>query len=59
MVRALREHDLVDEYRLLTFPSVVGAGQRLFPENGRPTALTCLSAKQSGPAVLTRYGRAQ
>jgi dihydrofolate reductase len=59
VVRALQDADLVDEYRLLTFPTVLGAGERLFPENGKPVYLDCLSVDQAGPAVLTRYGRQQ
>lgn len=58
IVHALQDADLVDEYRLLTFPTILGAGQRLFPEKSHPAYLDCLSADQAGPAVLTRYGRA-
>ena len=49
--------DLVDEYRLLTFPTILGTGERLFPAGGPPAQLECLSAEQSGAAVLSRYGR--
>ena len=49
--------DLVDEYRLLTFPTVLGAGERLFGESGSPVYLECLSAEPAGAVVLTRYGR--
>lgn len=59
VVRTLMDHDLIDEYRLLIFPSVIGAGRRLFPSDGAPIALTCLSAEQAGAAVLTRYRRAR
>ena len=46
--------------RLLTFPTILGTGERLFPPAGRPPAyLEVLSAEQSGAAVLTRYGRAR
>lgn len=57
VVRALMAEDLVDEYRLLTFPTVAGTGDPLFPAGGPPAYLRLLSAEQSGPAVLTRYQR--
>ncbi|MFJ3224333.1 dihydrofolate reductase family protein [Streptomyces sp. NPDC086783] len=58
VVDRLMAADLVDEYRLLTFPTVLGTGRRLFPDDGRHAELECLAAEQIGAAVLTRYRRA-
>jgi dihydrofolate reductase len=59
VVHALMAADLIDEYRLLTFPDILGTGERLFPDGSPPAYLECLSAGQSGAAVLARYGRTQ
>ena len=58
IVHPLMTADLIDEYRLLTFPTILGTGERLFPAGSPPAHLECLSAERSGAAVLTRYGRA-
>ena len=58
VVHTLMGQDLIDEYRLLTFPTVVGTGRRLFPGGGAPAYLETLSAEVAGAAVLSRYARA-
>jgi dihydrofolate reductase len=57
VVHTLMAGDLIDEYRLLIFPTVLGTGERLFPAGSPPTYLESLSAEQTGAAVLTRYAR--
>jgi dihydrofolate reductase len=57
VVRELMAHDLVDEYRLLVFPLVLGAGTRLFPDGAAPVNLALVSAQTAGPAVRLIYTR--
>lgn len=60
LVHTLMQHDLVDEYRLMVFPIVLGSGKRLFPEGTDTTRLRLLDSKSVGSGVLVlTYERAQ
>jgi dihydrofolate reductase len=57
IVHTLIAADLVDDYRLLTFPVVLGHGTRLFPDGVRPADLTCRQAEPVGEAVFSSWAR--
>jgi dihydrofolate reductase len=51
LVRTLIEHDLVDEFRLVIFPVVLGAGERLFGESSDKTPLRLVHAETVGEGL--------
>jgi dihydrofolate reductase len=57
VVRTLMAHDLVDEYRLIVFPTVLGKGSRLFDDHVAPVELELAAAEPVGPAVFMVYRR--
>lgn len=61
LIQTLLDADLVDEYRLWTFPVVIGEGKRLFPGHGPRAELTLRKSAASGNsgAVMTIYRRSQ
>jgi dihydrofolate reductase len=57
LVRGLMAEGLVDEYRLMVFPIVLGSGKRLFGESDDPSVLTLVDSKtlDSGTLILTYH----
>jgi dihydrofolate reductase len=54
LLQTLMKDHLVDEYRILIHPLVIGSGKRLFVENGEPAKLRLVATRtlSSGVAVL-------
>jgi dihydrofolate reductase len=52
LVDTLRENGLVDEYRLMVHPVVLGSGKRLFKDGAAGTDLELVDYRQVGPDVL-------
>jgi dihydrofolate reductase len=50
LARTLHDAGLVDEYRLLVFPIVLGSGKRLFPDGANTSACTLVDSE------ITRAG---
>jgi dihydrofolate reductase len=52
LARQLVEHDLVDEYRLMLEPVLLGGGKTIFPADGRARPLELVSVTQASTGVL-------
>ena len=52
LVHTLTTHDLVDEYRLMIHPIVMGKGKRLFRDEGAPKKLRLVDSKTTTTGVL-------
>ncbi|HEY9291630.1 MAG TPA: dihydrofolate reductase family protein [Microlunatus sp.] len=58
LISALQHHDLVDEYRLLTFPILLGGGKRMFGDTGTMTRFELVHSTVSATGVtINSYRR--
>jgi len=59
LCQTLIAHDLIDEYRLLFFPVVLGTGKRLFGAGAIPATLKLVSSRATSTGtVISVYRRA-
>lgn len=52
LVRTLMQHDLIDEYRLMVHPVIVGKGKRLFTEGSDTRTLRLVESKATATGVM-------
>jgi dihydrofolate reductase len=52
LVHTLMEHDLVDEVRLMVYPFVLGAGERLFGETSDKKSVRPLATRTVGESLV-------
>jgi dihydrofolate reductase len=52
LARQLTENDLVDEYRLMVEPILLGGGKTIFPGDGRARPLELMSVAQAATGTL-------
>jgi dihydrofolate reductase len=52
LIQTLLRHNLVDQYRLWTFPLVIGSGKRLFSDGTIPAGLKLVDSKVSSTGVV-------
>lgn len=55
LVQTLARHDLVDEYRLLVYPVVLGGGKKIFPEGLRVNLRLLEAQPTPSGVVFMRY----
>jgi dihydrofolate reductase len=59
LVGMLMQHDLVDEFRLMVFPVVLGSGKRLFPDGADATSFRLVEARPAGSVAIITLQRAE
>lgn len=57
LVNTLMQRDLIDEYRLMVFPVVLGGGKRLFADHTETKTLELVGSKTTGSGVVVNTYR--
>jgi len=52
LAQGLAEHGLVDDYRLMVYPVILGSGKRLFADSGQMAALKLVDSRPAGDGIV-------
>jgi dihydrofolate reductase len=55
LLHTLARHDLIDEYRLIVYPLVLGGGKKVFPDGARVNLRLVEARPLPSGVVLTHY----
>jgi dihydrofolate reductase len=58
LVRTLVDEGLVDEYRLMVFPTLLGAGKRLFGDTSAAASVRLVHSQPAGETVILTFAAA-
>jgi dihydrofolate reductase len=52
LAQGLAEHGLVDDYRLMVYPVILGGGKRLFADAGQMASLELVDSTAAGDGIV-------
>lgn len=58
LAQGLAEHGLVDDYRLMVYPVILGGGKRLFADLGKMATLNLIESRAAGDGIVMLTYRA-